>query len=59
MNKFPFFNLFATIVLIMNLIIDIPLAIKQDSLVIFVYGLIDGSLFVLVMMSWIIYFVKK
>ena len=59
MNKFIVWNLFATILLIVSLIIDIPFAIDHDNLVIFVRGFTDGALFITVFMTLIYYIVKK
>ena len=59
MNKFPVWNLFSTIVLIVSLIVDIPLATNRDSLIIFVYGFTDGALFIAVLLTWIYYIFKK
>ena len=59
MNKFPVWNLFSTIVLIVSLIVHVQLAIENNSLVIFVYGLVEGALFITVLLTWIYYIVKK
>ena len=59
MNKFPIWNLFSTILLIISLIVHVPLAIETNSLVIFVYGLVEGALFMTVLLTWIYYIVKK
>ena len=59
MHKAEFFNLFSTIALILFLIFDIHSAIEKNVLNIFVYGFIDGVIFVYLMISLIYYIVKK
>ena len=63
MRKVEFFNLFYTIALITFLIFDIHSAIEKNVLNIFVYGFIDGVIFLYLIISLIIsliyYIVKK
>ena len=59
MNKFPVFNVFATVAFIIYLINDIPSAIRGNDLSIYLYGIIDGGLLVCVILNWFIYFIKK
>ena len=59
MNKFPVFNVFATVALLACLMSDIPSAIIGNDLSIYLYGIIDGGLIVCVTLNWFIYFIKK